>query len=216
MLCCIAWLSWSFARPFSSASRGLRLRAYGCAGNATTTDEGHACGHAGIETRCTHPDRCRCAVLNARIRLIVRRTSKFASLNDLKIPAIGRGDDRVGNPHRAQISQFEFFELVIWLKLGKRLPVERFEATVSQSAVPSPLLQMELIIASYLGILYYTVLYVLYYILYYIHSTISYTVTLYYTILYYTTPYYTVLYHTIIYYTILHYTTLCSALPPLL
>ena len=39
---------------------------------------------------------------------------------------------------RAQIYQFEFFELILRLKLDKQLPVERFEAAVSQSAVPSP------------------------------------------------------------------------------
>ena len=49
---------------------------------------------------------------------------------------VERGDDTVGNPHRAQIDQFELFELI--LLLDKRLPVERFEATVSQSTVPSP------------------------------------------------------------------------------
>ena len=38
---------------------------------------------------------------------------------------------------RAQISQFELFELIL-LKLDKQLPVERFEATVSESTVPSP------------------------------------------------------------------------------
>ena len=27
-------------------------------------------------------------------------------------PVSGRGDDKVGNPHRAQICQFEFFELI--------------------------------------------------------------------------------------------------------
>ena len=40
----------------------------------------------------------------------------------------GRGDDTVGNPHRAQISQFEFFELILLLKWHKQLPVEQFEA----------------------------------------------------------------------------------------
>ena len=39
---------------------------------------------------------------------------------------LGRGDDTVGNPHRAQISQFE---LVLLLKLDKQFPVERFEAS---------------------------------------------------------------------------------------
>ena len=50
------------------------------------------------------------------------------------------GDDAVRNPHRAQISQFELFELVLLLRLDKQFPVEQFEATVSQSTVPSPLL----------------------------------------------------------------------------
>ena len=35
-------------------------------------------------------------------------------------------------------SQFELFELILLLKLDKHFPVEQFEATVSQSAVPSP------------------------------------------------------------------------------
>ena len=52
--------------------------------------------------------------------------------------SIGRGDATVGNPLRAQISRFELFELILLLKLGEQLPVERFEATVSQLAVPSP------------------------------------------------------------------------------
>ena len=49
----------------------------------------------------------------------------------------GGGDDTVGNPRRAQIYRFELFELVLLLELDKQLPVEQFEATVSQSAVPS-------------------------------------------------------------------------------
>ena len=50
----------------------------------------------------------------------------------------GRGDDTVGNPHRAQIVQFEPFEIILSLKLDRQFPVERFEATGSQSTVPSP------------------------------------------------------------------------------
>ena len=38
---------------------------------------------------------------------------------------------------RAQIYQFELFELILLLKLDRRLPIEQFEATVSQSTVPS-------------------------------------------------------------------------------
>ena len=49
-----------------------------------------------------------------------------------------RGDDTVGNPHRAQIYQSEFFDLLLLLKLDKQFPVEQFEATASQSTVPPP------------------------------------------------------------------------------
>ena len=59
----------------------------------------------------------------------------------------------VGNPHRAQISQFELFDfnfsirvfvgLILLLKLNKQFPVEQFEATLSQSAVPSPLSEVD-------------------------------------------------------------------------
>ena len=52
----------------------------------------------------------------------------------------------MGNPHRAQISQLDLFELVLLLRLDKRFPVEQFEATVSQYAVPSPLLTLLIVI----------------------------------------------------------------------
>ena len=42
---------------------------------------------------------------------------------------VGRGDDTIGNPHRAQMYQFELFELILLLKLDKQCPVEQFEAT---------------------------------------------------------------------------------------
>ena len=51
---------------------------------------------------------------------------------------LGRGDDKVGNPHRTQIYRFELFELILLLELDKQFPVEQVEATVSQSTVPSP------------------------------------------------------------------------------
>ena len=37
----------------------------------------------------------------------------------------------------APVEQFELFEFVLLLKFDKQLPVEQFEATVSQSRVPS-------------------------------------------------------------------------------
>ena len=51
---------------------------------------------------------------------------------------LGRGDDTVGNPHRAQTYPLEPSELILLLKLDKRLPAEQFEATASQSTIPSP------------------------------------------------------------------------------
>ena len=56
-----------------------------------------------------------------------------------RLPGVGRGDDTVRNPHRAQISQFELFELILIWQLDEHFPVEQFEAAVSQSTVPSPL-----------------------------------------------------------------------------
>ena len=53
-------------------------------------------------------------------------------------PALGRGDDTVGDPHRAQIVQFDLFEFILLSKLGKQFSVEQFEAAVSQWAVPFP------------------------------------------------------------------------------
>ena len=49
-----------------------------------------------------------------------------------------KGGYMVGNHHRAQVSQFEFFELIFLWKSDRRFPVEQFEAAVSQSTVPSP------------------------------------------------------------------------------
>ena len=58
----------------------------------------------------------------------------------------GKGDDTVGNPSlrafRAQLCQFEFFELILLLlKFNKQLPVEQFGATVSylSQRYPPPL-----------------------------------------------------------------------------
>ena len=71
--------------------------------------------------------------------------------DSLPLPALenqqevfGRGDDAVGNPQRAQIVQFELFELTLSLKLDRQLSIEQFEATVCQSAVPSPPLRYAL------------------------------------------------------------------------
>ena len=58
-------------------------------------------------------------------------------MRDDQVQQARRGvGDTVGRPpHRAQISRCELLELILFLKLDKQLPVERFEATVSQSTV---------------------------------------------------------------------------------
>ena len=57
------------------------------------------------------------------------RSVRFPHGSVSRLRYFGRGDDTVGNPHRAQISQFELFELMIWLNLDKQFPVEQFEAS---------------------------------------------------------------------------------------
>ena len=59
----------------------------------------------------------------------------------LDLTDVGRGGDTVGNPHRAQIAQFELFELILLFQVDRQFPVEQFEAKLSQPAVPSPLLR---------------------------------------------------------------------------
>ena len=96
----------------------------------------------------------------------------------------GRGDDTLGHPHRAQISQLELLDLILLLTLDKLLPVEQFETAVSQSTVPSPTLTLTpLAIIDYYTIIYYTIIdYDT--ILCYTVQVLCYTL-LYYTILYY-------------------------------
>ena len=45
-------------------------------------------------------------------------------------PPARRGEDTVGNPRQARTSQLELFEPILLLRLGRRFPVERFEAAV--------------------------------------------------------------------------------------
>ena len=63
--------------------------------------------------------------------------ASYESTNTRYKGVLGRGDDTVGNPRRAQISQFELFELILLLKVDNQLHIEQFEATVSQSTLPS-------------------------------------------------------------------------------
>ena len=51
---------------------------------------------------------------------------------------IGRGDNTVGSPHRAQIVQFEFLGAYPRIELDDKFPVEQFEATASQFSLQYP------------------------------------------------------------------------------
>ena len=53
--------------------------------------------------------------------------------------SVRKGDDTVGNTHRAQIHKFELFVLILFLKVDRQLSIDQFEQTVSQSTVSSPL-----------------------------------------------------------------------------
>ena len=54
----------------------------------------------------------------------MNRASKQHNPEQHIIHMIRKADDTVGNPNRAQISQFELFELILLLHLDKQLPVE--------------------------------------------------------------------------------------------
>ena len=70
------------------------------------------------------------------LKLATQLTTQWAGL--LITTSFGRGHDTVGNPHRAQmykfeifraqIVQFELFELIFLFELDKQFPVEQFEA----------------------------------------------------------------------------------------
>ena len=67
------------------------------------------------------------------------RSDRSSLSYNLKRTPFGRGDDMVGDPHRAQIYQFLFLsKLILLLEFDRRFPVEQLEAALSQSAVPSP------------------------------------------------------------------------------
>ena len=77
-----------------------------------------------------------------------RDFARADKLPELQRPtaSFGRGDDTVGNLHRAQICRFELFELFVSMKFELfelfelfKLSIEQFGPTVSLSTVPSPL-----------------------------------------------------------------------------
>ena len=68
---------------------------------------------------------------------------------DGALETLGRGDDTVGNPHQAQISQFdraqvyqcELFELIFLLKLDKQFPSNNSRRRYLSQQYPPPLLE---------------------------------------------------------------------------
>ena len=83
--------------------------------------------HSRTENRCVWMDTSRsrrdlCLLPNDRLVVVLNpstrwfRSSKVCAQIEFTPSHLcfGRGDDTVGNPHRAQISQFELFELFIF------------------------------------------------------------------------------------------------------
>ena len=52
-----------------------------------------------------------------RISIIIIMCISIIVISGCGSPRFRGGDDTVGNPHRAQISQFELFELILFLTL---------------------------------------------------------------------------------------------------
>ena len=65
---------------------------------------------------------------NSSLAHFVRRRVKNHPRTSIRIPN-SSGDDTVGNPHRARISQFELFELILLMKLDKQFPGALREAS---------------------------------------------------------------------------------------
>ena len=79
------------------------------------------------------------------------RTTTSATSSCGRRTRLRRGDATVGNPHRAPVYNLELFELFS-LKLDRQLCIEQFEAAVSQSAVPSPRLNINMYACIYIYI----------------------------------------------------------------
>ena len=62
---------------------------------------------------------------------------KSSCASDDRGPSEG-GDDAVGNPRRAQISQFELFEVFVLSEVCNQFSIEQFEPAASQSEASSP------------------------------------------------------------------------------
>ena len=62
-------------------------------------------------------------------------------------PFLGRGMIRLETLIELKFLNSSFFKLILLLELDKQFPVEQFEATVSQSTVPSPPLTVALLAA---------------------------------------------------------------------
>ena len=82
-----------------------------------------------------------CFSRGARSRIVRRKPKTFvARVVGVLVTLFGRGDDTVGNPHRAQICQFELLELILLLKLDTHSLSSNSRHSISvNSTVPPPL-----------------------------------------------------------------------------
>ena len=80
------------------------------------------CGLMGVPMDCVavgmrNDSVCFSVVRCVSVFFFIRGNPEVRCGDNFAVPVIRKGDDTVGSPHRAQTFQFEFFELVLLLKL---------------------------------------------------------------------------------------------------
>ena len=91
----------------------------------------------GLEAVCNSPSANYKQVSRTANTYNIKLTTSNWQLQTKKATATGRGDDAVGNPHRAEIDKLKLFELVLFLKVDRQFSIERFEPTATHSTVSS-------------------------------------------------------------------------------
>ena len=76
---------------------------------------------------------------NIYIYIYIHTHGRAASESLPQRPMCGRGDDTVGKPHRARISQFELFELVLLMRFRQAILYRAIRAdSISVNSILPP------------------------------------------------------------------------------